>query len=293
MKKNLIAFLAGMIAVVVTGAVIQQSTSLYLLDVSNDNETKLKIRAASTQSNPFIEVVSGGTTVWGVDAGGTMMFQSPYSNRVALGISETSTNSGIGLTNGTAYGLTLASVYTNSGQGYVTGGRLDSGNVTNSLQFLASGGLTASAAFTNSGTAFFTGSGLTISAPQTNSASMKMTAGVTMTGGFTNAGFQSTGYGIYNVITNVTAIAALSQTNYFVMDNTKTAGVTNNLPSLANVTIGTAYVFCDYFTNANTFNIKLVPSGAELINGAASLVISAAGGTKTLVAVQTNLWFAY
>ena len=71
MKKYALWFTLGLVIVACVGMVVTQTHNLYILN-SDDGEIKIKIRAAASQTAPFIECVKGGTNVFSVAANGTV-----------------------------------------------------------------------------------------------------------------------------------------------------------------------------------------------------------------------------
>ncbi len=71
MKKYLLSFLAGMLTLLVTAAVVRQSTTLYIIDSPAD-EIKIKMRS-NAQTASWIEAVNGTTNVFTVTASGGIL----------------------------------------------------------------------------------------------------------------------------------------------------------------------------------------------------------------------------
>jgi len=93
MKRKLIPLLAALLGLAALAAVLQQSAGIYVLNTT-DGEIKLKLRSASSQTAPFIEVTKGNSTVFSVSADGVLSVANAAANRAGLGIlSGTITNS--------------------------------------------------------------------------------------------------------------------------------------------------------------------------------------------------------
>lgn len=186
-----------------------------LLSGANTNSGKTFFTAGGiTISTPFtnsgISVISGAST-----------FSAAVTNSSLLVQSGSATFSG-NLTNSTITALT--------GQTYI-GALLVNGAYTNSAQEYLTGGILSSAAFTNSGTAFFTGTGLTISAPVTNSSTFQQTGAATFTStvSVTGTGFLSYTNGLAVSSTNQNAFTTNSAgVNNFETNHTQTGAAGTN-----------------------------------------------------------------
>lgn len=82
---------------------------------------------------------------------------------------------------------------------------------------------------------------------------------------------------------------------YYIDVNTNKDPATEYLPSASgsghsNSSIGETYVITDYYGNAATNNITIVPNGGDTINGASSYVINADYGSVTLHSDGRGKW---
>ncbi len=97
MKKQIVGFLLGIIAIVCMANVIKQTHSIYIENAASGNEVKFKVRA-DDQSVNWVEFNRYGTNVFAIPTNGIL----PVANGGTGGASASDGKTALGVQSGTA-----------------------------------------------------------------------------------------------------------------------------------------------------------------------------------------------
>jgi len=84
-KSHLFAFILGIVLVVSTAAVVQQTTGIFIYSTTA-KDVPLTVRGPTNQANPFFEIWKGNTLVFNVDSNGLLIGGWQYGVTTNLAI---------------------------------------------------------------------------------------------------------------------------------------------------------------------------------------------------------------